>query len=98
MKKLRRQWLIGTCKVLSALIALLGVTSCSLFRRMMPQPLMYGVPNTQWDTIDSVQPADSVVKPPVQPEFKAMYSVRPATFQRLNEIDKGGVDIELNVK
>ena len=94
MKKLKRQWLMGTCKVLSAFIALLGVASCSLFRRHLPQPLMYGVPNTQWDTIDTVKPVLPPVKP-VEPEYKTMYGVRPTTFQKLNEIDKGGVDIEI---
>ena len=94
MKKLRRQWLMGTAKVLSALIALLGVASCSLLRRHLPQPVMYGVPNTQWDTIDTVKPIVPPVKP-IEPEFKAMYGVPPARFQRVDEIDKGGVDIEI---
>ena len=91
MKKLRHKWLIWTSRVLSAMIALLGMASCSLFRRVMPQPLMYGVPNTQWDTIGTV---DTLKQPPV---FRARYGVTPVSYQQV-DIDKEGVDIEIKQK
>ena len=52
MKKLKHKWLIWTSRVLSAMIALLGMASCSLFRRVMPQPLMYGVTPVSYQQVD----------------------------------------------
>ncbi len=88
MKKLKTKWLIWTSRVLSAAVALLGVASCSLFRRVAP-PCMYGVPDFRRDSIDTLK------QPPV---FKAMYGVTPVTYQSMNQIDEGGVDIEVNQK
>lgn len=42
MKESKRKWILWYSKVLSALMAVLGVVSCGLFRK--PQPCMYGVP------------------------------------------------------
>ena len=97
MKKLRNKWLMWTSKVLSSAIALLGLSSCWF------QPCMYGVPDPKWNPdstgMDSIKSdtskLDSATRPPREPIFRAMYSVSPAPYQRLDVIDNGGVDIEI---
>ena len=89
MKKLRNKWLMWTSKVLSSAIALLGLSSCWF------QPCMYGVPDPKWNPDSTGTDSIDSVKTPREPEFRAMYSVSPATYQRLNVIDKEGVDIEI---
>ena len=96
-KKLRNKWLMWTSKVLSSAIALLGLSSCWF------QPSMYGVLDPKWNPdstgMDSIKSdtskLDSATRPPREPVFRAMYSVSPAPYQRLDVIDKGGVDIEI---
>ena len=83
MKKLKNRWLIWTSKVLVSAISMLGLSSCWF------QPCMYGVPRDPSET-DSIGKDSTAIR-----EFKAMYSVSPAPFQKMNEIDKEGVDIEL---
>lgn len=97
MRKLRNKWLMWTSKVLSSAIALLGLSSCWF------QPSMYGVLDPKWNPdstgMDSIKSdtskLDSATRPPREPVFRAMYSVSPAPYQRLDVIDKGGVDIEI---
>lgn len=105
MKLLTKKCLLMYSKVLSGMIAMLGVTSCSLFR--CAQPCMYGVPDP-WnpdDTLmsdslkgvdslktDSVK-SDSVTTRPPQREVKLMYGVPPVRYQHL--VEKDGLEIEL---
>lgn len=89
MKKLKNKWLVWTSRLLSSAIALLGLSSCWF------QPCMYGVPDPKWNPDSTGMDSIDSVKKPREPEFKAMYSVSPAPFQRLNVIDKEGVDIEI---
>ena len=89
MKKLRNKWLMWTSRVLSSAIALLGLSSCWF------QPCMYGSPDPNWNPDSTGKDSIYSVKRPREPEFKAMYSVSPAPYQRLDVIDKGGVDIEI---
>ena len=64
---------------------------------------MYGVLDPKWNPdstgMDSIKSdtskLDSATRPPREPVFRAMYSVSPAPYQRLNVIDKEGVDIEI---
>ncbi|MGM9690491.1 MAG: hypothetical protein ACI3ZJ_06675 [Bacteroidaceae bacterium] len=90
MKKIKIKWLVWTSKVLSSMVAMLGLSSCFF------QPSMYGVPNPNWNpdsmATDSTS-TDSAKRYP-QKELRVMYGVRPAPFRR-NEIDKGGVEIEI---
>lgn len=90
MKKLKIKWLVWTGKVLSSMVAMLGMSSCFF------QPSMYGVPDPNWNpdstTTDSLS-TDSAKRTP-QKEFRAMYSVSPAVYKK-NVIDKEGVDIEI---
>ncbi|MBO5584904.1 MAG: hypothetical protein J5924_00820 [Bacteroidaceae bacterium] len=45
MKALRKHWLQGTSKVLSAAIALLGLAGCGTSKRAVDPPVvMYGAP------------------------------------------------------
>lgn len=89
MKKLRNKWLLWTSRVLSSAIALLGMSSCGF------HPCMYGVPDPNWNPDSTGTDSIDSVKIPREPVFKAMYSVSPAPYQRLDVIDKGGVDIEI---
>jgi len=98
MKKLKIKWLTWTSKVLISAISLLGLSSCWF------QPCMYGSPDPNWnpdstgtDSIKSDSLKANPVKTPREPEFKAMYSVRPAPYQQI-DIDKEGVDIIIKEK
>ncbi len=91
MKNLKIKWLVWTGKVLSSMVAMLGMSSCFFL------PSMYGVPNPNWNldsTATDSTSMDSAKRAP-QKEFRAMYSVRPAIYKQ-NVIDKEGVDIEVN--
>ena len=98
MKILTKKCLLMYSKLLSAMIAMLGVTSCSLFRCV--QPCMYGVPNENWKETDSLQSdtlkIDSVIKAPPSREIRLMYGVPPTRYQQM--IDKEGVKIETQQK
>ena len=103
MKILTKKCLLMYSKLLSAMIAMLGVTSCSLFRCV--QPCMYGVPNENWKETDSMKSdsmksdtlqIDSVIKAPPSREIRLMYGVPPTRYQQL--IDKEGVKIETQQK
>lgn len=89
MKKLKTKWLIWTSKVFVSAISMLGFTSCWF------QPCMYGVPDPKWNPDSTGTDSIDSVKTPREPVFRAMYSVSPAPYQRLNVIDKEGVDIEI---
>ena len=89
MKKLKNRWLIWTSKALVSLISMLGLSSCWF------QPCMYGSPDPNWNPDSTGTDSIDSVKRPREPEFKAMYSVSPARFQKVNEIDKEGVEIEI---
>ena len=90
MQKLKIKWLVWTGKVLSSMVAMLGMSSCFF------QPSMYGVPDPNWNpdstTTDSLS-TDSAKRAP-EKEFRAMYSVSPTIYKK-NVIDKEGVDIEI---
>ncbi|MBO4674124.1 MAG: hypothetical protein J5616_07225 [Bacteroidaceae bacterium] len=94
MKKLKIKWLEWTGKVLSSIVAMLGMSSCFF------QPCMYGVPDLNWKPdsagIDSLTSDSLKSDTSKMVEFEGMYSVRPARYQQM--IEKDGMDIEIQQK
>jgi hypothetical protein len=91
MKQLKTKWLVWTSKVLSSVVAMLGMSSCFF------QPCMYGSPdpNLKSDStgVDSLT-SDSLLSDSAKmKEFEGMYGVKPVRYQQL--IEKDGVDIEI---
>lgn len=79
MKRLKKQWILFYGKVLSAVIALLGVASCSLLRRCV-YPVMYGVPDPGNVPVDTVAPAPDGLR-----EYRLMYGPPFAKYVPVKE-------------
>ncbi|MBR1519881.1 MAG: hypothetical protein IJ635_01410 [Bacteroidaceae bacterium] len=89
MKVLKKKWILFYGKVLSAVIALLGlVSACSLFRKA--QPVMYGIPDPGYNPADTVKP-----NPGGRQEYKLMYGVAPVKYEKNPAIEQDGVNIEI---
>ncbi len=90
MKVLKKKWTLFYGKVLSALIALLGLmSSCSLFRKAAP-PVMYGIPDPGYNPADTVKP-----HPSGRQEYKLMYGVAPVRYEKNHTIEQDGVNVEI---
>lgn len=81
MKTLRKHCLLGTSKLLSAAIALLGVVGCGTSKRAVDPPVvMYGAPNEGTELPDSAQqrfPKDGK-------EMRLMYGVAPVQYETVD--------------
>lgn len=81
MKTLRKHWLLGTSKLLSAAIALLGVVGCGTSKRAVDPPVvMYGAPNEGTELPDTTQRRS----PKGLDEMRLMYGVAPVQYETVD--------------
>lgn len=81
MKKIRRHWLLGTCKLFSAAIALLGLTGCGTSKRAADPPVvMYGAPYDGTELPDTAQQRS----PKDGKEMRLMYGVAPVQYEKVD--------------
>ncbi len=81
MKALRKHWLQGTSKVLSAAIALLGLAGCGTSKRAVDPPVvMYGAPYEGTGLPDTTQRRS----PKGSDEMRLMYGVAPVQYETVD--------------
>ncbi|MDE6721472.1 MAG: hypothetical protein K2J84_04915 [Bacteroidaceae bacterium] len=85
MKKLRKHWLAATSKVLSALIALLGLTGCGTSKRAVSPTMKSDAPN------NGVVLPDTIIQRVSKDwqNIRVMYGPPPA---RLEKVEKKSVE------
>lgn len=85
MRKLRKHWLAATSKVLSALIALLGVTGCGMSKRAVSPTMKSDAPN------NGVVLPDTAIQRVSKDwrDIRVMYGPPPA---RLEKVEKKSVE------
>jgi hypothetical protein len=82
MKKMRKHWLVWTSKVLSTVIALLGLAGCGSCKRLVDPPVvMYGTP------YDGPVVPDTTIRrsPGDGHEIRLMYGVPPARYEKVEQ-------------
>lgn len=93
MKRLKTNWLVWSSKVLSSVVAMLGMSSCFF------QPCMYGSPDPNWKDstgVDSLTHDSLRSDSAKRKDFEGMYGVKPVRYQQM--IEKDGADIGIGQK